>query len=212
LSNRLKINSYNNVQFIEELDFFGNYLREGLYYEETEELKDVDVVQFMSYTTEIDNWYFFERGLRESPTQKPTQKMPPAFRQIIDDLESKTDVAAHTEAIFALLEWDFSVREQIALHFATIRETTSSDKQIHDFSMGANSKQGGITIVSCVRAEVQEAYWKLFYVCRSRVLGDYASWLGLLTIVDESGLIHGFFVPDPGKLGVSSHFDPQNEN
>ncbi|MFQ5907122.1 MAG: hypothetical protein ACE5JA_11205, partial [bacterium] len=70
----------------DELDFFGCYLKEGLYFEPEQDAGPVPDVHLTTYTTDLDDYYFYAAGVRRRPAAKPTRHLPDGLRQILRDV------------------------------------------------------------------------------------------------------------------------------
>ena len=77
LTRRLRINELGRVQAFDELDWFGTYLQDGLYFEDMLEEEDApDMIFLQPATTDFDDYYFYITGERKTPAPRPTQPMP----------------------------------------------------------------------------------------------------------------------------------------
>jgi hypothetical protein len=95
----------------DELDWFGHYLTEGLYFEDVRKGK-LPGLHLNTYTTSFDNYYAYLAGERTGPIEKPAQPIPYSMHELIERLESEAP-AGFTEAVFALLEGDTEARRYI---------------------------------------------------------------------------------------------------
>lgn len=101
-----------NVDAHDELDWFGHYLLEGLYFDAVR-TGAVPGMSLNTYTTGFDDFYAFRTGECETPVEKPQQAMPPTVRALIDRLEGEGP-PGFTDAVFLLLDGDDATRDYIA--------------------------------------------------------------------------------------------------
>ncbi|MCA9095080.1 MAG: hypothetical protein KDA68_16455 [Planctomycetaceae bacterium] len=62
LVRRRRLNELGFIHAHDELDWFGHFLQEGLYFEEWVG-KDVSRLNLLTYTTQFDEWYAFSEGM-----------------------------------------------------------------------------------------------------------------------------------------------------
>jgi hypothetical protein len=193
LNRRLRLNEFKKFHAHDELDWFGLYLNSGLYYEQDEELAQVGWVSVTSQTDQFDAFYAHKLGIRRKKAPQPRQRMPHLFRQLILEIDALSD-PGHSEVVLALLEWSSTARKSFILNFESIRRRTCKDKEVHDFTLG--SKIGsGLTCISDYSTNYKKRMESLFYMVTLRKYKQQAdNWLGLLTLVDQPKLIHGFFI------------------
>jgi hypothetical protein len=194
LTRRLQINLDADIETQDELDWFGYYLSKGLYFKGMKSLKgDAAFVHIMSHTAPFDDYYFFEMGMRTKPVAKPVQPMPELMRKIILELESRHDSPGFSEAVMQLLDWGDETRKKFVQLFNRIRKMTRRDSGTHDFTLVSTEDGAGITCFSSTPQGAEEAFSRLArYVEAKKYQQKCDMWLGLLTVVGENGLVHGF--------------------
>lgn len=193
LQRRLRVNEFRKFRASDELDWFGLYLARGLYFENDERFDEADFVHFGSFSTPFDDYYLYETGVRKAPVAKPTQPMPKLLRDIILELDGRGGSYGHSEAILRLLSLNDKGRNDFASFFRRVRRMTLQDRRQHDFSMGSDEARAGITCFSAAARDAGEVFERLegfIRLKKYRMGADH--WLGLLTIVDYPGLVHGF--------------------
>src|SRR5258708_7515382 len=132
LTRRLRINEHGHVQGYDELDWFGTYLHDGLYFEDTLNDKDAPEMIFLqSATTNFDDYYFYVTGQRKTPVPKPTQPMPETMRKMLTELESYRPLR-YLDIACAFLDMSFTTREDFVNTFVQQRQRTLQDQQLHD--------------------------------------------------------------------------------
>lgn len=202
LKRRLRLSEIRELTAMDELDFFMYYLTAGLCF--GEEIKDVDYVQLLPATTELDEYYDYAtgRGIRE--VEKPRQQMPELFRKLICELEDMGG-EGYTKAIEALLELGDDGRDKLVKMFESRKNQIAIDGKLHDFSLRASVREDnsiGYTWFVTRDAPLGEVYEKLISYClykKSQVRAN--CWVGLVSVIKYPGIIHGWFFND--QLGNS---------
>ena len=110
LQRRSRLNELARMEATDELDWFGHYLTEGLYFEEYP--TDVQI-GLQTYTTQFDDYYLYEQGQRSTPAAKPRQPMPSFMRQLLAELEEQHPPGYLADAL-ALLDMSPRSREEFA--------------------------------------------------------------------------------------------------
>ena len=87
---RQRIERDGRIQTHDELDWVGNYIEEGLFFDSHFEGNDALAGVFLpSYTDSIDAWYWARAGVRTVPTPKPAQYIPPGLKRLVHRLEGE---------------------------------------------------------------------------------------------------------------------------
>src|ERR1043166_2727370 len=196
LTRRLRINDFKKFYAWDELDWFGLYLSNGLYFENDERFDEADHVVFDgSFSKTFDDYYYYARGQRRKRAAKPTQPMPKLLRRIILELDGHKEANGHSEAILRLLDWDDESREKLVWGVGELGRKTRKDGGIHDFTIASSERGTGVTCFVTTSSKVHEAQRKLQTYCVMKKYQVRAnSWVGLLTVVDQQPIIQGFLV------------------
>lgn len=144
LKRRLRISKQAFLEAHDELDFFGYYLKRGLYFDGKSDIAPADFFRLTSQTTEIDSYYFYKMGMSRTPAEKPTQAMPVAFRTLLESL-GRSRVRHTLDAALFLLDWDEETREAISRLVADARSRHDKDGRKHDSSLGFQESSCGFT-------------------------------------------------------------------
>ena len=87
---RQRLERDGRIRTHDELDWVGNYIEEGLFFDNRFEGDEaVAGVFLLSYTDTIDAWYWSRAGVRTVSTPKPTQYIPPGLKRLIRQLEGE---------------------------------------------------------------------------------------------------------------------------
>lgn len=87
LMRRLRLEGEGKVSAHDELDWLGNYINDGLYFDDHfEGDRTPDNLRLMSFTGQFDTWYFSRAGMTSHKVQRPQQPMPAELRKLIDRL------------------------------------------------------------------------------------------------------------------------------
>ena len=111
LNRRIELNDHPSINTYDELDYFSYYLRTGLYFSQ-DILDQHDIIIIAPSTIELDE-YYHELSKKGVAKTKPSVKMDPTFKTLIDRLEMEMPVH-FTSACFHLLNCDDETRSKIA--------------------------------------------------------------------------------------------------
>jgi len=125
LDRRLAIEQM-RVYAAEELDLFGHYLKEGLFLRDFFKGDSKVVLDLASYTEDLDSYYLYLTGARETPALKPRQSISLLLRKLILALE-RNGPAGFVDAICMLLEGDSKARRMITKR---IKDQRARAKQV----------------------------------------------------------------------------------
>lgn len=190
LKRRLRINDIEKIKAHDELDFFMNYLEEGLYYKEG--INDFSFLQLATYTTQLDDYYAYITGQRKTKANKPKQPMPKLFRDLIHEVENKGG-DGYTKVIEAFLEMDGISRKKIIEFFDNQKAKTKNDGGLHDFTMTVGNNQIGYTWFIAKDDDFEKLFKKLISYCSLKKYQMRANlWVGLISLLRYPGIIHGW--------------------
>jgi len=88
LLRRLRLERHGRVGTHDELDWLGNYMVEGLYFDRMLE-EGFDELYLSSFTEAFDDWYFTVDGLRKTPAPKPARLLPKHLASYLQRLEDQ---------------------------------------------------------------------------------------------------------------------------
>jgi hypothetical protein len=158
----------------EELDFFGYYLKRGLY----KDSDDHSPMWIFSMTNDMDAYYMWKSGERTIPAPKPTQDMPADFRQLLGELEAKRP-STYVTCSLRLLEGSREVRNLIVEQLG--RLSTASDGSMHNASYTIEDELScGITLMSAPPGQTGELLRSLGpYVVARKYRQHLNEWFGI---------------------------------
>jgi len=191
LIRRQRLNQLQRLHAYEELDWFGHYLSEGLFFDELLEEPDAPgFISLSSYTTVFDDYYFYVTGQRETPVPKPVQPMPEIMRQVLVELEA-LHPSGYLEAACTLLNMGGDTREKFAELVVRYREAALADRAVHDCTLGFDKPSFGITYMFAPRERARELEARLETYCNLKKYQTHSQlWIGLGCVADESGWVH----------------------
>jgi hypothetical protein len=198
LLRRLRINDLAFIEAHDELDWFGHYLHEGLYFDHFTAPAQGErrLMTLGTYTTTLDDYYYHQLGLLQKQAPKPEQPMPEIFREIINYLDS-THTEGYLKAALALLDMGDESRQDFAQYFKELRRKAIHDRNIHDFTMGFQESSTGITFMTAPREKFRELGDQLnYYSFAKKYQTGLALWIGLGNIADSNAIISYVFVHD----------------
>lgn len=163
LMRRLRLEGEGKVSAHDELDWLGNYINDGLYFDDHFEGDGTpDNLRLMSFTGQFDTWYFSRAGMTSHPVPRPQQPMPTELRQLIDRLGR--DRPRHwLTAGLILLNGDNEVRQNVVELMAHTTERAaavgwSTGTQVYaDYSLAisVNLRHTGPALMTAMRD-----YWE----------------------------------------------------
>jgi hypothetical protein len=190
LQRRLRLNELKEVVAHDELDWLGNYLRQGLYFDKFLVDKKPDRLSVGSHTTEIDSYYMYLAGGRKTPASKPRQPMPDGFRHLLEELEENNG-EGYVAVAMSLLELGGRERKLLAKHMVRCREQSKRDRKVHDFSLDFD--RFGLTVMSSVGLSKEEFEFRLrTWTQVKKYRSKRECWVTVGTNADLPGLIHGW--------------------
>lgn len=191
LSRRLRLNEIARVRAIEELDWLGHYLAEGLYFEDLPSDPDYRPnVSIGNYSTKLDDYFFYITGLRRTPAEKPSQAIPDLLKEILIDMESIRP-PGYIEASTSLLDMGSDSRDDFCAAMIEQRNASSNDREPHDFSFLFFDPGFGITYMFLPSEYSREISVRLpGYCSMKKYQTKIEKWIGLACIVDAPGWVH----------------------
>lgn len=192
LIRRLRLNQLAKITAHDELDWFGHYLSEGLYFDWFFRETNAGGLRLQTYTTEIDDYYLYTTGQRQTPAPKPRQPMPDLYRELLREIEEK-DGDGYVLVSTTLLELGWPERKQIAKYLQLTRERARRDGKIHDFTLVFTESQPtfGLTIMAARDQPPGEFARRLEGYCRLKKYQTRVQrWVGIGTLAREPGLVH----------------------
>ena len=198
LIRRLQLNEFDNIAAHDELDWFGNYLHEGLYFHGISSAR-FNQVYLTTYTTDFDDYYMYKNGERKTKALKPMQAMPSRLHDIIIEIDA-SDKPGHSDVVCKLLDMDYGARKVFSKQFDEFRNKSLKDKRFHDFSLILTDKLTGTQSgISCFvipsNNDAIDALDRLDkYVAYKKLQTQAKNWLGIITILDESKLINSWSI------------------
>ena len=111
---RQRIERDGRIRTHDELDWVGNYIEEGLFFDSYFKTNDALAGVFVfSHTDAIDAWYWARAGERTVPTEKPAQYVPPGLKRLVHRLERERP-EHWVIACLALLSCDGPSRQSVS--------------------------------------------------------------------------------------------------
>jgi len=120
-----------------------------------------------SYSSLIDNWYFYLQGDRKSKPQEPERRLPPAFRHLLECLQDKR-LPRYLEMSGHLLDLPDDCQVYLAEALQELDKRTNQDKMRHDFSIAAAPWDLGITLLTSYEDTVKSMAERLEAYCTAK--------------------------------------------
>jgi hypothetical protein len=122
ITRRLRLEAEQRVETHDELDWVGNYIARGLFFDDIFERPDApDVLRLTSFTGPFDTWYFSRAGVLRNPVPRPEQPMPADVRRLLRAL-ARNRPPHWIIASLLILNGDNDVRERLV---DAMRHTTT---------------------------------------------------------------------------------------
>ena len=174
LARRARAHEQARFGTFEELDFFGYYLKRGLY----KDSSDITPMWIPSMTDDMDAYYMWKSGERMDPAPKPTQDMDPDFRKLLGELEGKRP-STYITCSLRLLEGSREVRKLIVEQLQ--RLSTAADGNPHNASYTIEDELScGITLMSVPPGQEEQLQRSLgAYVVARKYRQRLNEWFGI---------------------------------
>jgi hypothetical protein len=183
---------------MDEMDFFIQYLRRGLFW--TEEEVSGAYLELGSHTDSLDAWWYGEQVVRKK-APRPKQKMNKNTRTLLDYIEA-TGMAGRIEAQLMVYEMSTATRERVAAGLRQLLRRTATDGQPHDMTLEFGD-DFGVTLHSVPAYMAAEASDRLADHGLRRVeLSGPRRWLGLSTIAGFPRLSRMALIVKPEQLSA----------
>jgi hypothetical protein len=143
IQRRLHLIELGWVNAHDELDWFGHYLLEGLYFDNLKKKKDDKFIyNLLSYSWIFDDYYSSVTGQRQTPVEKPLQKMPKLMHEILDELD-KHHYYGYLKTAYSLLDMSGEARTDLFKTCEKLRKKTQKDREIHSYTLAFNDGSFG---------------------------------------------------------------------
>ena len=157
---RIKFNDYPQIIMAEEIDIFGYFLSEGLYFDDINFPEDSFMLIGSSFSKNIDLYYLWKEGILDKAPEKPSyfDGCNDNIKFLVNDLENLNKESFSVLTSF-LLSLDCykqkSIKEQIELILKSIRT---------DFTIDIDKKNIGVVFVSkrIYRYDILQQQCKLY--------------------------------------------------
>lgn len=181
LSRRHAIEHMHCVHAYSELDYFGSYLTEGLKYNEipNDTPKNTHIILDPSYSSIIDDWYYFLQGARRTQPRKPERQIPLEFRAVLEALDERRP-EKYLEVSCVLLDLPDVIQTKLASDLGQMRAQCNADKKTHDITIIPPGWNLGITIMASSTRHLDELAKRLSAYCLLKKYQQQRDcWIGL---------------------------------
>lgn len=186
LKRRQRINQLGFIEAHDELDWFGHYLKEGLFFEHltknAESANGKFTFSIVGYSADLDSYYMHNHRYPYERPPIPRQPMPEPMRQMLRELE-EAHHHGYLPLSLALLDLSWEARETFFSTAEELIRRTQADRMNHDMTMVLDDDQGGLTFMSDTEKDRLQA--RLFAYCRMKKYQCRCScWIGIGKLVD----------------------------
>jgi hypothetical protein len=197
IKRRLHLNDLGWVSAHDELDWFGNYLLEGLYFDGLKEKPEEKFnYNLLSYSWIFDDYYFFITGQRRTPVDKPSQIMPETMWQILSELDIKHD-NGYLKVACCLMNMSSQSREELMNTCVELRGKTQSDREIHSITVSFLDGDFGFAYFFSpfeLENEIPDRIMK--YSILKKYQTKLSRWVTIACVSDKPGWVDYFVVVD----------------
>jgi hypothetical protein len=182
LTRRARMNAKGGLVAHEEADLIMYYLRQGLY---LEDVPDNVTRVLESETDDLDAYYYFEYGIRQSPADKPAPRLHTELQEIIHVLEEhRPDGWTLTAAL--LLDMSEDTQNWLGDHIATLKESSRTEGAKRDLSMAIDGSTRGLSVATAGDGDVDRLVARAeFLATKNKYMVRAATWTVLA--IDLSG-------------------------
>ncbi len=195
IKRRLHLNELGWVNAHDELDWFGHYLLEGLYFDSLKKNPEEKFIyNLLSYSWIFDDYYYYVTGQRKKTVDRPTQKMPPIMREVLAELDRKHD-EGYLMVACCLLDMSSESRKEWTDTALKLRQQTKVDREIHSITMPFTDGDFGFAFFTCP-SELENEF--LDHIMGYSILKKYQTrfhkWVTIGCISDTSEWVDYFVV------------------
>ena len=115
----------------DELDYFMHYLLVGLFWEAGSDGTATAPVQLLSHTEQLDSYFFYKQGLRQTPAPRPSVKHHGDVRELLDCLD-ESKAPGRLDAALAILDFNEKGRRKIVSTMKDLKRRSALDHSVHD--------------------------------------------------------------------------------
>ena len=191
LKRRRRVSELGFVVAHDELDWFGHYLEEGLFFENLQQSHADDSKKrtwsIVGFSKGLDAHYMHDERYASERPPIPRQPMPDPMKRTLRELE-EAQYNGYLHLSLALLDLDWQTREEFFAQAEELVRRTREDGRGHDYTLVLDDGQSGITFMSdSDRSGLRRAlsgYCQLKkYQCRC------SCWVGIGRLVDTDSWV-----------------------
>lgn len=149
MQRRQRINEIGFVQAVDELDWFGHYLTEGLVFDEligASKQNAKFVMNIVGYSDIFDAHYLHDERYTGVRPPIPRQVMPEPMKEMLRELESGQQ-PGHLKLSLALLDLDFQTRQEFFDTADELAKRSRADGKPHDATFLSDDSKSGLTFM-----------------------------------------------------------------
>jgi hypothetical protein len=186
----------------DELDIFAYYLFEGLYLDEVAARVRAEKgpnarFQLLSFTGPLDAYYFHITGARKKAAPKPTQRMDPSFRALIERLESSA-ISGRVDTALMLLDLNEASRKGWLQAVQKARKISRREHRVSNASVTGHHDDGWGLTYMCGDAETKPGERLAAYCDRKRREMGARTWIGFAEELGRSPRVVKIVLSRPG--------------
>ncbi len=220
IQRRLHLIELGWVNAHDELDWFGHYLLEGLYFDNLKENKEENFIyNLLSYSWIFDDYYFYVTGQRQTPVDKPIQKMPKLMREILGELDRHHDYG-YLKTACSLMDMSSESRTDLIKACEKLRKKTQKDREIHSITLTFNDGSFGFAFFTTPYEQKNRFPNHIAnYSMLKKYQTKFYRWVTVACIADTPGWVDYFVViegvwefDEQLEKGAREFLQPWDEN
>jgi hypothetical protein len=142
LERRIRLNDYEQIHMMEEIDIFGFFLHNGLYFDDIDFPKENYMMNLVGFTESIDKYFLSQENTKIHKDSKPSYFMKCSTNKIISSIELSTKDNFSVLSKF-ILSYDGINQDEIIKQIVNILQGTR-----RNFSMSNMDENIGFTVVN----------------------------------------------------------------
>lgn len=191
LKRRQRVNELGSIIAHDELDWFGHYLKEGLYFERlTETVEDPGrkpLLTITGYSEDLDAHYMYDERYEGEQPPIPRQYMPALMREMLCELENWRPLG-YLHVSLALLDLSSQARDNFFINVEKLIRRTTLDRTHHTMTLLLDDGRSGLTFVCDVDRDRLQRHLHA-YCHLKKYQSQRSDWVGIGKLVGTDNLV-----------------------
>ncbi len=191
LERRQRVNELGFITAHDELDWFGHYLKEGLFFEHQAEAAGEATGKFMwnivGYSEDLDAHYMYDDRYEGEQPPIPRQHMPASMRKMLRELENSRP-HGYLHVSLALLDLSWEARDKLFTNIEELIRRTTLDGTNHNMTMLLDDGQSGLTFMCDVDRDSLQKHLRAYCLLK-KYQSHRSNWVGIGKLVGTDNLL-----------------------